>query len=129
MNWRYVNVQTVYQIHRLIVARAGTRAGVRDFTLLHSAIERPKATWQGKDLYRTAFEKAAALLQSLCLNLPFTDVNKRTAWSSTHKFLWDNGYHLKSERKVAADFMVYVDNKKPDLTEISSWLKKHSKKI
>lgn len=29
----------------------------------------------------------------------------------------------------AADFMVYVDNKKPELKEIASWLKSHSQKI
>lgn len=26
----------------------------------------------------------------------------------------------------AADFMVYVDNEKPELKEIASWLKSHS---
>ncbi|MDP1743506.1 MAG: type II toxin-antitoxin system death-on-curing family toxin, partial [Candidatus Amesbacteria bacterium] len=73
----------------------------------------------------TIFIKAAALLQSICLNHPFTDGNKRTAWAVTHKFLWDNGYKLKSYRLEAADFMVYVDNQKPDIKEISSWLKAH----
>lgn len=129
MSLRYVDIGQVYLIHELIIKRARTKAGIRDFTLLHSAVERPKATFQGRDLYSTIFDKAAALLQSLCLNHPFTDGNKRTAWASAHKFSWDNGYHLKSTKEEAADFMVYVDNQKPTLKEISSWLKKHSKKI
>lgn len=129
MNLRYVDVRQVYFIHQLIVKRAGTKAGIRDFALLHSAIERPKATWQGKDLYKTIFDKAAALLQSLCMNHPFTDANKRTAWASTHKFLTSNNYLLKAERLEAADFMIFVDNGKPELSQISSWLRKHSKKI
>lgn len=128
MSWRYVDIGRVWLIHELIIKRAGTKASVRDFTLLHSAVERPKATYAGRDLYKTIFDKAGALLQSLCLNHPFTDGNKRTAWAVTHKFLWDNGYHLKAKRIEAADFMVYVDNQKPGLPEISSWLKKHSKK-
>jgi death-on-curing protein len=129
MNWRSVDIVEVYQIHEAIIRNAGTKASVRDFSLLHSAVERPKATFQGQDLYPTIFLKAGALLQSLCLNHPFTDGNKRTAWLSTKRFLHINGYHLKGERKEAADFMVNVDNTKPDLRYISSWLKNHSRKI
>ena len=129
MNWRSVDIEVALRLHGLIIGRAGTKAGVRDFALLHSALERPKATYGGRDLYPTIFSKAASLLGSICLNHPFTDGNKRSAWTVTHKFLWDNGYHLKSNRKEAADFMVMVDNQKPDIKEISSWLKKHSKKI
>lgn len=129
MNLLYVDIGQVCLIHTLIINRAGSLAGVRDFSLLHSAVERPKATFEGTDLYPTIFDKAAALLQSLCLNHPFTDGNKRTAWSSTHKFMWDNGFHLKAKKTEAADFMVYVDNKKPDITKISNWLKTHSIKL
>ncbi len=129
MNWQSVNIEEVIVIHEIIIKRAGTKAGIRDFALLHSALERPKATYSGRDLYPTIFAKAAGLLQSLCLNHPFTDGNKRTAWAVTHKFLWDNGYHLKSFWTEAADFMVFVDNQKPDIKEISSWLKSHSEKL
>ena len=128
MNWHYVEIDEVYQIHQAIIKRAGTKASVRDFALLHSAVERPKATFSGCDLYPTVFAKAGSLLQSLCLNHPFSDGNKRTAWASAHRFLWINGYHLSAERKEAADFMVYVDNSKPPLIEISLWLKNHSRK-
>lgn len=128
-NWRTVDISEVYEIHEAIIKRAGTKAAVRDFTLLHSAVERPKATFQGQDLYPTIFLKAGALLQSLCLNHPFTDGNKRTAWLSTKRFLKVNGYHLKVNRMEAADFMVNVDNQKPSLKKISSWLKKYSRKI
>lgn len=129
MSWQYVDIEEVYTIHQAIIKRAKTKASVRDFSLLHSAVERPKATFSGLDLYPNVFAKAASLLHSLCLNHAFSDGNKRTAWASTHRFLWLNGYHLKSIKKDAADFMVFVDNGKPSLEEISGWLKKHSKKI
>lgn len=129
MNWRYVNIDEVYFIHQKIIKRAGTKAAIRDFALLHSAVERPKATYGGQDLYPTLFAKAASLLQSLCLNHPFTDGNKRTAWVSTKRLLKINGYHLRSKKQNAANFMVYVDNSKPSVQEISSWLKKHSRKV
>lgn len=128
-NWQPVDIAEVVYIHQSIIKRAGTKAGIRDFSLLHSALERPKATFDGIDLYPTIFLKAAALLHSLTLNHPFSDGNKRTAWLTTKRFLRINSYHLKSKRMEAADFMVYVDNGKPELVKIASWLKKHSEKI
>jgi len=125
----FIPIDEVYEIHRAIIDRAKTKALVRDFALLHSAVERPKATFDGRSLYPTLFAKAAALLQSLCMNHAFTDGNKRTAWASTKRFLWINGYHLRSVPKDAAEFMVRVDNEQPDLSTITSWLKNHSSKI
>ncbi|MFV1917647.1 MAG: type II toxin-antitoxin system death-on-curing family toxin [Patescibacteria group bacterium] len=129
MNSQYVEIDEVYEIHEAVIKKAGTKASVADFALLHSAVERPKATFQGQDLYPTIFTKAAALLQSLCLNHAFTDGNKRTSWLSTKRFLYINGYHLKARTKDAVGFMVMVDNEKPSVAKISSWLKKNSKKI
>ena len=127
-NWRSVDIVEVYEIHEAIIKRAGTKAGVRDFSLLHSAVERPKATFEGQDLYPTIFSKAAALVQSLCLNHPFTDGNKRTAWLATKRFLFTNKYHLKAKTKAAVDFMLWIDNVHPPLNQITSWLKKYSRK-
>lgn len=124
----FVEIDEVLLMHQAILARAKSRGGVRDFTLLHSAVERPKASFGGQSLYPNLFAKAAALLQSLCLNHAFTDGNKRTAWGTTKRFLWLNGYHLKADVMITADFMVYVDNHKPDLKEIALWLKQNSKK-
>ncbi len=121
----FVDIEDVYQIHEAIIARAGTRAAVRDFSLLYSAVERARATFGGQPLYPTIFAMAAALLQSLCMNHPFTDGNKRTAWATTKRFLWLNGYYLKAKPPEGADFMVMVDNEKPDLKAIASWLKVH----
>ena len=129
MNWQFVEIDEVYLIHEALIKKAKTKASVREFSLLHSAVERPKASYGGKDLYLTVFLKAGALLQSLCMNHPFTDGNKRTAWLSTKRFLFLNNYHLVAEAKDAVSFMVAVDNEKLDLKTISSWLKKHSSKI
>lgn len=128
MNWQTVDIEEVYLLHTHIITRAKTKAGVRDFALLHSAVERPKATFDGKDLYPNIFAKATALLQSLCMNHPFTDGNKRVAWAATSRFLWVNGYHLHAKQMEAADFMVAVDNEKPEFKEMMLWLKAHCTK-
>lgn len=124
----FVGIIEVYALHQAILLKSRGKEGVRDFSLLHSAVERPRATFGGKSLYPTVFSKAAALLQSLCLNHAFTDGNKRSAWGATKRFLWLNGYHLITKPKEGADFMVHVDNDKPELLEIASWLKTRSTK-
>ena len=125
MNWQYVEITQAYLIHQVMVRRSGTRARLRDFGLLHSAIERPKASFGGEDLYPTVFDKAAALLQSLTMNHPVTDGNKRTAWAVTHRFLWINGQHLRSHVDEAVSFMLTVDREKMELGQIADWLREH----
>jgi len=124
MNW--LSIEEVYEIHQNIINLSGTKASVRDFILLHSAIERPRASYNGIYLYPNIFTKAAALLYSICMNHAFTDGNKRTAWLSTKRFLYINGYHLQSNKHEATTFMVRVDNEKPSVKQISAWLKSHS---
>lgn len=126
MSWKGVEIDEVHKIHTAIFVGRKHRASVRDFGLLHSAVERPKATFDNQDLYPTVFNKAAALLQSLTLNHPFTDGNKRTAWLSTKRFLFLNQFHLRAIKMEAVEFMLEVDNEKLSLSKISSWLKKHS---
>lgn len=69
---------------------------IGDVGLLESACGRPQASAFGEDAYPTAWEKAAALLQSLACNHAFVDGNKRTAWMATVVFLWVNGHRLDS---------------------------------
>ena len=127
MNLHKLDIVEVYAIREAIIKKAKTKASIRDFSLLHSAVERPYATYEGQDLYPTIFLKAGALTQSICLNHSFSDGNKRTAWLSTKRFLWINGYHLNSNTKEAVDFMLWIDNSHPKLPKISSWLKNTQK--
>ena len=60
---------------------------MRDAGLLESAVHRPVGSMFGQEAYADLFDKAAALLQSLAVNHPFVDGNKRTAWMSCVVFL------------------------------------------
>lgn len=61
---------------------------------LLSAINEPRQTFDGKDLYLDVFTKAGALMRSLILNHPFYDGNKRVAVQAALVFLELNGYEL-----------------------------------
>lgn len=101
---------------------------MRDVGLLDSALARPAASFAGEHLYKTIFDKAAALIHSLLLNHPFADGNKRTATYLGYRFLEINGYLLKVSNKELVQFALNVESKKLDLPKISAWLKKHSRK-
>ncbi|MGG4393652.1 type II toxin-antitoxin system death-on-curing family toxin [Paenibacillus thiaminolyticus] len=95
------------------------QAGVKDHSLLESAVHRPQQSVFGEDAYPTLFEKAAALVDSLAKNRCFHNGNKRTAYLSVKSFLKINGYHLKMEREFAVNFMVDIVNGKYSIAEMA----------
>ena len=66
--------------------------------LLDSALARPKATYDGKELYPTICEKGVALLYSMVKNHPFENGNKRIATASLLVFLYMNGHWFDLEK-------------------------------
>lgn len=122
---KYLTALNVIQIHYEIVKVTGGSQGIRDIGLLESAVSRPQATFDGKDLYSTLEYKAAALIHSLLLNHMFVDGNKRTATVCMMEFLILNGKKFRATNKDIVSFALWVENKKPSLEEISSWIKKH----
>ncbi len=84
----------VYEIHEAVLAETGGIVGLRDATMLHAAVARPFATFDGEELYPSDFDKAAALFHSLIKSHPFMDGTKRTAFAAVVYFLSDCGYFL-----------------------------------
>ncbi|MEU3363401.1 type II toxin-antitoxin system death-on-curing family toxin [Streptomyces pseudogriseolus] len=84
------------------------RIAVRDAGLLESAVHRPSASMFGQEAYADLFDKAAALLQSLAVNHPFVDGNKRTAWVSCVVFLALNGVQLRPDIDAAEQLVIAV---------------------
>lgn len=125
---KFIDLDEVLIIHERMLEIGGGREGILDFTLLHSAIERPKAQFSGEFLYQSVFEMGAALLQSLVKNHPFSDGNKRTAFFTTMRFLDKNGYEVTASNEEIVKFGVKVDINKLSVGEIAEWLKLHSKK-
>ncbi|MGO4748424.1 type II toxin-antitoxin system death-on-curing family toxin [Streptomyces sp. 2MCAF27] len=89
---KYLTVQEVLDLAE--IACGGQRVAVRDLGLLSSAVHRPQSQMFGIEAYADLFEKAAALLQSLAVNHPLVDGNKRMAWMSTVVFLDINGTEM-----------------------------------
>jgi death-on-curing protein len=91
---RHLSTEQVLDLHEQLVGRFGGAAGLRDRELLESAVARPAMTFDGDDLYRDLASKAAGLFESLVLNHPFLDGNKRIAALAAEVFLELNGARL-----------------------------------
>jgi death-on-curing protein len=87
---KYVTVEQVMKMHDVFVEQYGGLRGVRDLNLLLSAIQTPKASMFGQDLYPTIYDKAAAYLYHIVQNHPFNDGNKRTGFGTAYLFLRAN---------------------------------------
>lgn len=100
----------VYEIHETIITETGGLPGLRDATMLHAAVARPFATFQGSDLYENDLEKAAALFHSLIKSHPFLDGTKRTAFAAAIYFLDCCGYTIPKQFPVddVVEFCVSV---------------------
>ncbi len=126
---KYLTAEGILVIHSEIIDKTGGLHGVRDIGLLMSIVEKPKSKFGGKDLYVGIFKKAATYLESIVQYHVFLDGNKRTGAISAVRFLFINGYEFTATNKDFENFVIKVAVEKLDLETISTWLKKHSKKI
>jgi len=93
----HLSVEIVREIHAEAIAKFGGSDGVREATLLESAVAAPQASFGGQSPYRDLVEVAAAYLFYLCMNHPFIDGNKRTALGACIVFLRLNGIEPKTD--------------------------------
>jgi death-on-curing protein len=115
----------VLEIHRVLLQHFGGPEGVRDPGLLESALYRPRTGYYG-DLA----EMGAALFESLIMNHPFVDGNKRVAFFATDVFLRLNGYKLKVDSKKAHRFLIgLLENDRCNFDELLPWIRKHAVKL
>lgn len=96
-NCTHLTVEIVLEIHAEAIARFGGSDGLREPSLLESAVATPQATFGGASPYRDLIEVAGAYLFYLCGNHPFVDGNKRVALGACLVFLQLNGLEPASD--------------------------------
>jgi death on curing protein len=87
----FLTVAIVRELHAAAIAETGGSDGLRDESLLESAVAAPQATFGGHSVYADLIEIAAAYLFYICRNHPFVDGNKRAAFGACLLFLRLNG--------------------------------------
>ena len=86
-----------------MIERFGGPAGVRGGGLLESALYRPQTGY-----YDDLSAMAAGLFESLLMNRPFVDGNKRVAFFAADVFLRLNGYRFRVDPVDAHAFLIDI---------------------
>ena len=121
----FPTIEEVVEIHDIVVCEFGGSSGLRDPGALDSALMRPQLGY-----YDSLLEEAAALMESLAMNHPFVDGNKRTAFFTTDAFLRRNGQFIDCDNQQAYDFFMQLfETHSFRFAQLHEWLKEHSKSL
>lgn len=115
----FLSRDEVLAIHNTLLERFGGPAGIRDYGLLESALYRPQTGH-----YADLAEMAAALFESLIMNHPFVDGNKRVAFFATDVFLRLNGYRFQVDANQAHRFLIgLLENNQCSFAKLLPWIR------
>ncbi len=115
----YLTVADVLAMHTVLMQRYGGESGVRDPGALEAALFRPQTGY-----YDDIVAEAAALLESLAINHPFVDGNKRIAFAAVDVFLRINGWRLRrAPRQIHAEMMQMFESGTFNIAHLDPWLR------
>lgn len=115
----YLTALEILALHQALLERYGGAPGIRDMGAVEAAVFRPQCGYYGDIV-----EEAAALLESLLINHPFVDGNKRTAFAACDVFLRINGRGLQADPTwLFRRMMVWIDCREDRFARIIQDLK------
>jgi death-on-curing protein len=125
--WKWVAEDVVLAIHDEQLAEHGGAPGVRDLSLVQSALARPAnlAAYDTPDLA----DLAAAYAYGIARNHGFVDGNKRTAFVVAYLFLLDHGYDLSAGDTEAVTVMVATATGEITEDELAVWFRDYIRPI
>jgi death-on-curing protein len=119
----YLTVADVLGMHTVLMQRYGGAPGVRDPGALEAALFRPQTGY-----YDDIVAEAAALLESLAINHPFVDGNKRIAFAAADVFLRINGWRLhRAPMQIHAEMIEMFETGTFDIAHLDPWLRSFAK--
>ncbi len=115
----YLTTADLLGLHVILIKRYGGLLGVRDPGALEAAIYRPQSGY-----YKDLIQEASALMESLVINHPFLDGNKRIAFAATDVFLRINGWQINCEpMTIYSEMMQLLEAGNFDFAHIERWLR------
>lgn len=121
-----ISVKQAIEIHEIVVNAFGGSMGIRDSGALESALARPFQTFGGEDLYPDFFTKAAAIAESIIINHPFIDGNKRTGYVLMEAILRLGNLKITAVNDDLYNFVISISTGEKKFEEIVEWLKENT---
>jgi death-on-curing protein len=126
---RYLTLEEVLELHRLVLEQSGGLDGLRDFGGLDSALAQPQMAFGGQDMYPSLGEKVAALGFSLVCNHPFIDGNKRIGHAAMETFLVLNGWELAAGVDEQEQVILGLAAGTMKREEFTAWVRSHLQQL
>jgi death-on-curing protein len=101
-----IDLKKANYVHNKLMDDFGGGKGIRDLGGLEAALYRPYATFDQQDLYPTPIEKASAIFESIIINHPFIDGNKRTAYALMRLTLIEGNFDLMASQNEKYEFTI-----------------------
>ncbi len=121
------SLRQILLVHAELIEKYGGLQGVRDRDSLESALNRPFQFFADVELYPSPHHKAAAILQSIIINHPFVDGNKRTAFYLASVLLLDSNLEFTATEDEKYDFLIDIAKGEMEFDSIVEWLIEHTK--
>jgi death-on-curing protein len=121
----WIEKSLVVALHDRQVAEHGGSSGLRDETLLLSALARPQQLYAYGDPPPDLADLAASLAYGLARNHPFVDGNKRTSAVSCETFIVLNGATLEADDLELFSVYLALAEGKLNEREFATWLRAH----
>ena len=125
--WRWVKESSVLAIHDAQLAEHGGIPGVRDMSLLLSALARPQnlAAYGEPDLA----DLAASYAVGIARNHAFLDGNKRTSLVVALVFIQKNRYLVEPDQRDAVNTMLSVADGRLSEAELARWFRSYMRPL
>jgi len=120
----HLTVEMVREIHLGAITMFGGSDGLREPTLLESAVAAPQASFGGRSMYTDLSEIAAAYLYYICRNHPFIDGNKRAALGACLVILRLHGFHPAPDGQPWEDLTLGIAASQLDREQTTAALRK-----
>ncbi|MDA3933304.1 MAG: type II toxin-antitoxin system death-on-curing family toxin [Gammaproteobacteria bacterium] len=122
----WVSKNLALAVHARQLSEHGGGDGVRDETLLESALARPQQLASYGEPAPDIAALAAALGYGIACNHPFVDGNKRTAAVATELFIELNGQRLLASNEDMYPIFLSLAKSNLSEAELADWLRLHS---
>ena len=119
----------IIYFHQQIISLYGGTLGLRDEGLLDSALEQPRAMFDGSYLHDSLVKMAAAYGFHICNNHPCIDGNKRVALVAMDAFLQKNGFEISSSEKDIYEIMMNLASGIITKADLTDWLEANISKL
>jgi len=117
-----ISVEKADQIHNVLIEKFGGLTGIRDLPGLEAALARPYATFDQQELYPYPADKAAAIFESLVINHPFMDGNKRISYVLMRLILMENGFDIAATQDEKYQMVIAASTGQIRFDEIRNWI-------